>query len=187
MEFDYKIQNNEVTITKYRGTSKNVIIPNKIENISVTTIGNHAFYFNKLTSIVLPETLITIGKFAFMQNKLINIVLPETLTTIGDCAFSRNRLTSIVLPETLTNIGEYAFHNNTLTSIVLPETLTTIGQAIFHCNKLTSIVLPDNFQTEEQVQSIFKFSLEELENKNRKFVTPYYVQITIRVYTISFP
>ena len=38
---------------------------------------------------------------------------------------------------------------------------------------MKSIVLPDKFRTDEQVQSIFKFSLEELDNKNRKFVTPY--------------
>ena len=111
MDYEYEIQNNEATITKYKGTSKDVIIPNKIENIPVTTIRKYAFY---------------------------------------------------------------NFYNNELTSIVSPETLTTIGKYAFRDNKLiTSIVLPDKFRTEYQVQSIFDFGLEELDNKNRKFVSPY--------------
>ena len=126
-----------------------------------------------MTSIVLPETLTTIGNGAFWGNELTSIVLPETLATIGKCAFKDNKLTSIVLPETLTTIGNCVFYGNKLTSIVLPETLTTIGENAFQNNRLTSIVLPDKFRTEDQVNYIFEFSLEELDNRNRKFVTPY--------------
>ena len=150
MEFEYKIKNNEVTITNHKGTSKDVIIPNTIENVSVTTIGEYAFYGNKLTSIVLPKTLATINSWAFG------------------------------------GIGDYAFGNNELTSIVLPETLTTIGECAFWNNELTSIVLPDKFRTDEQVQSIFKFSLEELENRNRKFITPYMSKLLFEYVSYHF-
>ena len=139
-----------------------------------------------MTSIVLPKTLTTIGDSAFQSNVLTSIVLPETLATIGKCAFKDNKLTSIVLPETLTTIGNCVFYGNKLTSIVLPETLTTIGECAFWNNELTSIVLPDKFRTDEQVQSIFKFSLEELENRNRKFITPYMSKLLFEYVSYHF-
>ena len=142
MDFEYEIKNNKVTITKYTGTSKDVVMPNKMENLPVTTIGKYAFADNKLTSIVLPKTLTTIGEFAFWTNKLTSIVLPKTLTTI--CAGS------------------------------------------FLDNELTSIVLPNKFRTDEQVQSIFNFSLEELDNKNRKIVAPHISKLLSEYVTYHF-
>ena len=120
MDYEYEIQNNEATITKYTGTSKDVVIPNTIKNVAVTTIGGFAFWYNKLTSIVLPETLTTIRKYAFKRNLL------------------------------------------------------------------TSIVLPDKFRTDEQVQSIFNFSLEELDNKNRKIVAPHISKLLSEYVTYHF-
>ena len=68
MDFEYIIANNQVTIIKYTGSSKDVTIPNEIENLPVTTIGENAFYHNELTSISLPQNLTTIKERAFMNN-----------------------------------------------------------------------------------------------------------------------
>ena len=52
MDFEYTIEHNQVTIIKYTGTSKDVTIPNEIENLPVTTIGIGAFYGFRLTNIL---------------------------------------------------------------------------------------------------------------------------------------
>ena len=52
--FKYKIEDEEVCITKYVGSSK-VVIPEKIEGFPVTSVGEYAFSNNKLEAIILPE------------------------------------------------------------------------------------------------------------------------------------
>ena len=50
------------TITKYTGTKKDVIIPSKINGISVIDISYEAFTGNKtIESIVIPNTVININ------------------------------------------------------------------------------------------------------------------------------
>ena len=51
MDFKYTIVNNQVTITKYVGSSKDVTIPNEIENLPVTTIERWIFFQKRLTNI----------------------------------------------------------------------------------------------------------------------------------------
>jgi hypothetical protein len=201
MDFDYTIANKQVTITTYTGTSKNVTIPNEIENLPVTTIRQWAFYDKNLTSISLPQNLTAIGKGALCRNYLTSISLPQNLTTIGSHAFHTNNLTSIDfpqnlttieenafcynnltsinnLPQTLTTIGQYAFFDTKLTSICLSQNITTIGQAaFFHNNKLTSISLLNMFKTEQQIKKIFGIGLEEFNNINRKFIKPHLAEI----------
>jgi hypothetical protein len=163
MDFEYIIANNQVTIIKYTGSSKDVTIPNEIENLPVTVISYSAFSRNKLTSINLPQNL----------------------TTIRQSAFYNNELTSISLPQNLTILGEYAFGWNCLTSISLPQNLTAIGGHAFIGNKLTSISLPHKFRTDGQIQNIFDFSLEELDNKNKKFIKPCLDQI-LEDYSVNY-
>ena len=81
MDFEYTIENNQVTITKYTGSSKDVTIPNEIEGLPVTTIAIYAFYSNKLTSIRLPQNLTTIKSWVFCSNKLTSISLPNKFRT----------------------------------------------------------------------------------------------------------
>ena len=130
---------------------KDLVIPSKVtsdgQEYVVTEIADYAFYYNKLWSVSLPETLTTIGNNAFTwcQN-LKSVSLPEAVTTIGKGAFaSCGSLTSVTLPTTLTEIGDYAFSYCTcLPSITLPETLTAIGSYAFEgCKGLTEINLPD--------------------------------------------
>jgi len=52
-EFEYNIEDGKVCITKYLGSSKEVVIPKEIEGYPVTGIGDGAFENNKLTSVDL--------------------------------------------------------------------------------------------------------------------------------------
>ena len=74
------------------GCDKDVVsvdIPNEIESLIVTCIGESAFSdCSNLSNITLPEGLTTVGDMAFLNcSNLSNITLPEGVISIGNDAF----------------------------------------------------------------------------------------------------
>ena len=101
---------NSCTITGYKGSGGDVVIPN-----GVTTIGNGIFKFNtSITSVVIPDSVTTIGDNAFEQCESLKTVTFGTnsqLTTIGVLAFSTcPMIESISISDSVTSIGKYAFY-----------------------------------------------------------------------------
>jgi len=112
----FKTTKNEtgLTIKKYTGNDKNVVIPEQIDGVTVTRIGNYAFYNNELQNVVIPDSVTHIGDWAFFyNNKLENIVISDFVTYIGDYAFDSNKLQNIVISDSIIRyIGFLAFGNN---------------------------------------------------------------------------
>ena len=146
-DFTYEEGKDGITITKYTGEAKKVVIPDKINGTEVTSIGDGAFYnCNHLTSITIPEGVTSIGQEAFsFCIRLTDITIPEGVTSIGDEAFNAcYSLTSISLPKSLKSIGNYGFRSTGLTSITIPENVRSIGGAAFDgCTYLKKVVLPE--------------------------------------------
>lgn len=63
---------------------KEVEIPASIGGSNVTAIGDEAFRFKGLTSVVLPEGVQTIGRLAFFNNSISSLTLPNSLTFIDE-------------------------------------------------------------------------------------------------------
>ena len=102
---------------------KDVKIPETIGGVSVTSIGESAFFNNSLTSVTIPNSVTSIGRAAFYNNSLTSVTIPNSVTSIGKQAFVGNSLTSVTIPSSVTSIGNYAFHktstsNSNLTKIV---------------------------------------------------------------------
>ena len=86
----YNIVNNEVVITDCDDNANGtIIIPETIDEYKVTSISHQAFYGNKFSNIIIPNTINSIGTEAFKgcQN-LKEITLPDSLNSIGQEAFS---------------------------------------------------------------------------------------------------
>jgi len=132
------------TITNYIGQETAIIIPEKINNIQVTVIGENAFEKKELTSVILPNGLISIDEFAFCENKLTSIIIPDSVINIGIMAFAINQLTSIVIPDSVTSMRQLAFAENKLNNVVIGRGLRIIEGSVFYKNEITSIVLPPN-------------------------------------------
>ena len=88
-DFEYEVEDGKVTITGYTGNGGDVTVPDTIDGLPVTTIGDNAFcYCTGLTSITLPASITTIGYYAFSGcHGLTSITLPNSITTISVGAF----------------------------------------------------------------------------------------------------
>ncbi len=138
--FEYEIIDGEVTITGYAGenTETEIQIPEAIENLKVTTIGNFAFD-NAFTDY---DDFEGTGNF-------VSVIIPDSVTSIGDYAFRECiALSDIVIPESVRSIGEYAFYQCLyLDNINIPNSVTSIGDYAFECcYDLENITIPDSIK-----------------------------------------
>ena len=69
--FDYAANNDDtITITGYTGSVGSVFIPDTINFLPVTRIGNQAFEnFGRVTNVTIPTSVISIGNLRFCRNK----------------------------------------------------------------------------------------------------------------------
>ncbi len=137
-ESDFTFDPATGTITAYTGTLTDVVIPETIGGVTVTTLGKNSFLKKGLTSIVFNEGLEVIGEGAFSGNATLSSAdFPSTLRRIEKGAFILAGFTSVELNEGLEYLGQYAFSNNKqLLSINLPSTLTKIDNLVFNGSSL---------------------------------------------------
>jgi hypothetical protein len=100
-----------VEIQKYNGSRNNIVLPEKISNLPVFSIGAGAFSNKQITDIVIPNTIKEIGASAFRTNQLKNITIPLSVQTIGYAAFADNPLTRIVKPNNIV-VDATSFYSN---------------------------------------------------------------------------
>lgn len=133
-------------ITGYNGTDTVVVIPSKINGITVETIGHTAFRYSSVTSVTIPDSVTFISDSAFAYcSSLTNISIPNSVTYIGFSAFnSCTSLKSITLPSSLSTIQSYAFYNcGNLKTIRIPVSVTSIGNCAFDvCPSLMTVTYP---------------------------------------------
>ena len=134
------------TITGYYGSGGAVTIPSTINGLTVTSIGDEAFYScSSLTSITISNSVTSIGEWAFAQCGLTNVTIGNSVTSIGNSAFfSCTNLTSVTIGTNVTSIGDDAFYScSSLGSLTIPDTVTNIGDYAFsNCTNLTSVTIP---------------------------------------------
>jgi hypothetical protein len=142
-----------IIITKYIGSQRDVTIPSEIGGIPVRFIGENAFEYSFLTSVIIPDSVTRIGDYAFYYCSFLkSIDIPEGVTYIGEYAFMGcASLTHITIPEGVTRIGTFAFFAcNSLTSVTIPASVTSIGRGAFdYCFKMKTLQFkgnsPDHF------------------------------------------
>jgi len=193
-----KREDNTIRITRYKGKSTEVIVPEKIGNSTVVEIGAKAFSTEALrlkeeqvflrmaiTRISLPETITVIGERAFCGcHALTEINLPDKVTAIGENAFSRcESLKSVVLPKGITEICAYTFSScKSLQCILIHENITMIGkQAFCDCSALETVEIAEGvaeigmlaFGSCTNLKSVvLPQSIHKIKNYTRKGQTP---------------
>ncbi len=143
-------------------------------NITTMSFGNQVehipaylcYGMDKLTSVMIPESVTSIGEGAFygctsitspLHNSKIFAYLPQDysgeyaipsgIQSIAGGAFVYCiGLTSVTIPNSVTSIGEWAFQNcSGLTLLTIPNSVTSIGDGAFlECSGLTSVTIPNS-------------------------------------------
>jgi len=121
-DYTYAITNTGISITKYTGTATDVTVPQFMNGLRVTEIGNSAFA---------------------RRWDITRVTLPQGITRIGSDAFNAcDRLTSISIPAGVREIGSGAFiWCGKLQTLNIPASVTSIPifWTFWGCSSLTSI------------------------------------------------
>lgn len=143
-DFEYGVNKDTATITKYKGAGGTVEIPATLGGDPVTGIQMQAFIkCTSLKSVSMPESMTWIGNGAFAGcTGLESVALPAGLKSIGENGFySCTSLTSVVIPDKVTSIGSLAFFGClNLESITIPASVTTLNSSfVYGCTNLKKI------------------------------------------------
>ena len=129
--FEYRVlENKTAEIVRFLGSDERVFVPQTLDGITVSKIGEKAFFKSEvLTFVSLPNSVKTIEKSAFEDCRLLNEVkLSSSLIEIGERAFfSCSRLQTSQLPDSLSKIGALAFAETEIAEINFPKNLSEIG------------------------------------------------------------
>ena len=125
------------------------VVPSSLNGRIVSKIGPNVFKNrNKITEIILPNTINSIGDYAFENcSSLRSVTLSTSLITIGLAAFKGcASLESISIPNSVTHIDTSAFEGcSYLQSVTLSNNLIAIGSSAFKgCASLESISIPNS-------------------------------------------
>ena len=156
------LEDGTAEIVRYSGREAKLTIPEVLDGVRVTSIGDAAFYeCSRLTGVTIPDRVTSIGANPFRYcEKLFDVyVSPEhpALATIDGVLFSKadKRLVwypmtktdqTYTIPQGIAVIGDYAFYYcRNLTGVTIPDSVTSIGDSAFgDCSRLTGVTIPDS-------------------------------------------
>ncbi len=147
-QFSYTTNLGEITITGYSGPPGEAVIPETINGLPVSSIGNTAFISSSsLTGVSIPASVRNIGDYAFEScSQLSRISIPGTVTNIGLSAFyACGSLTNVSMADGVIALGGNAFFNcPQLVRVALPATLSQLPYFLFsQCAALSQVTIPD--------------------------------------------
>jgi len=171
-DYEYEIVGDSITIVKYNGDDEELVIPDTMDGLSVTVIGEGAFKENEtLKSVVISDNVILIDKAAFRKctelesvqfgesveeigegsfsacQNLKQVIVNNNLRVIKDSAFSScDKLTTLDLPESVESIGTGVFSQSGIKNFKFPQKIKEIGNGTFYLSDLETVTLPENVE-----------------------------------------
>ncbi len=167
-DFDYEIVNSEAVITDCNMESTgDLVIPEAIDGYPVTTIKKSAFgNCDKITSVVIPDSVVTIEEFAFNGcDGLKSVTIGSGVRNLGRSIFRDcKNLEKVEIKNGVTYISEEMFSLCVkLRSVSLPDSIRIIKEKAFECcYVLTEIHIPVYVETIENSAFYMCHSLESI-------------------------
>lgn len=146
------------TITKYNGTDTVVVIPSKINGVTVTTIGTDAFLGLNITSVTIPASVTEIGSNAFAgctnltsvnyEGDWSNLTIQSGNPAVQDAANAPLFDFAFTPDNTAVIVIRYRY-KGTAADVTIPsrykgKPVTAIEHAAFHDSAVTSVTIPDS-------------------------------------------
>lgn len=147
------------TITEYNGTDTVVVIPSKINGVTVTTIGTDAFLGLNITSVTIPASVTEIGSNAFAgctnltsvhyAGDWSNLTIQSGNPAVQDAANAPLFDFEFIPPDNTAVIVTNYKYNGAAADVTIPsryqgKPVTTIGHAAFFNSAVTSVTIPDS-------------------------------------------
>lgn len=143
---DYYIGGSEYIIDKsgiikaYFGNKNDVVVPEKIDGVIPTAIGENCFKYSNLTGVSLPDSVTKISDYAFRYCTAVTLTA-NGVTDVGEYAFADSDFSSVILPDCI-NSGEYSFASSNVKTVKLGK-VTALGNGIFkNCKSLQTLYCP---------------------------------------------
>ena len=161
-DLTYTAEDGVVTVTGYTGSEVVVVIPDTLDGMPVTAIGEGAFAgMNSLKAVALPDSVQTVGFGAFAGCVALTTLRTPVYTVDADRAYfgalfgaTTHAANGSSVPRGLTTliltggeeIPDYAFYGCTsLVAVSLPDSLTSIGNFGFYgCESLAYVDAGDS-------------------------------------------
>ena len=147
---------NNATITGYKGMASDLYIPETVDGYTVVGIGSKSFYENTtIESVEFPLTVKSIGNCAFRNCiNLRKINMPKNLQSVDTYGWNWFypfsgciALKEINFEEGITSIPGSIFAETGLERVYVPDTVTYIGERAFaYCEKLSYLHLSNSLK-----------------------------------------
>ncbi len=124
--FEYSADNKSAVIEKYTGSESFVVMPESIEGIPVTRIGDEAFRnHGEIKEVIFPKSIVYAGSYAFCECRA---------------------LKEAVFSDSLNFAGAHLFYNcRALEKIRIPSKIEYIGDGFAkNCDSLKEITINDD-------------------------------------------
>jgi hypothetical protein len=166
--------NGTIAVYSYPGNTKNIIIPERINGLPVTSLTTYPIPSEKewkeyldnvkgIETVIIPNTVLEIcpGAFSYFVN-LKTITIPQSVKSIGSRAFENcYNLQSIVIHNEI-NIAPAAFIGcDNIDAKVRQDMVNRFGEYIFDDNAPQILIAPYDFTTDELIEKIENMSDED--------------------------
>jgi len=166
-----KIDDNNVSICKYYGNNRNVTIPSKCDDYTVTSISKKAFKGSNIREVTF-ESYMNVGESAFEGcTKLSTINGANFITIVGNCAFRSCKSLTTFSSDSCELICVQAFDNcKSLTEVYAPKAMVEelafardMNLSVLNIKDTYSSKLSDLFTDDSIGVTDFTFSKKEIQ------------------------
>lgn len=159
----YQLYTDHATVINKVSCAADIVIPDFVDGLPVTSIGISVFNQSKFTrSVVFPSQLVNIRYCAFYKaNRVRTIGIPANVRIIDASAFSTcENLEQVTIADGCTHIGYRAFGNcRKLRSIAIPPSVKQIGdEAFLNCDELTIYGVRGSYAEQYAKQKKIRFA-----------------------------
>lgn len=120
------------TIISYGGKEREkVVVPSKVNGVSIKKLGYRSFRGCMIKNIVLPDTIEELEELSLYGNSLTNIKLPKNLKKIGGYALGFNSFTKLEIPNGVLELDDMFVAENKIELITIPNSIKSISSSAF--------------------------------------------------------
>lgn len=151
-----------------------IVIPEEVTYMDrtrkVVSIGDDAFAYCRLDSLIIPNSVTTIGKRAFYYGQVGHLILPNSLTSFGEDVFNTANLGAVSIPD----VGSWCKikFGDIYSNPLYYATYVLLNGENFGRNKIGNIptvediIIPDGVTSIEDYAFIFTTDINSLEIPN---------------------